>query len=153
MASGVEFGDLNWLGMGLAVVANIVIGSLWYSPKSPTGRIWMRDTGHDMSHKPTGGEMAKAMGLMLIGVLLTMFVLAHTFIAYRDAYRLDDPTYELGIADGLIGGFFVWLGFNLPIQLNSVAFDRKPWSLFTVNSLYYLVAFLVAGLLLVTVGA
>lgn len=152
MAPGVEFSDLNLLGMGLAVLANIVIGSIWYSPKTPTGRIWMRDTGNTMEQKPAAGEMAKSMGLMLIGVLLTMFVLAHTFAAYEDSYRLDKASYELTLVDGLTGGFFVWLGFNLPIHLNGVAFDRKPWSLFAVNATYYLVAFLVAGILLATVG-
>jgi hypothetical protein len=33
-----------------------------------------------------------------------------------------------------------------------VAFDRRPWAYFWVNSLYYSVSLIVAGILIATVG-
>lgn len=151
MAAGVELSDISWLAVGAAMLFNIVLGFLWYNPKLPTGRIWVLETGMDVDAKPSGRAMAMTMGLMLVGVFLTMFVLAHVVVAFRDAYLLDDATYQLSWADGLMGGFFTWLGFYLPVQLNGVAFERKSWSLTMVNAGYYLVALLAAGLILALV--
>jgi magnesium-transporting ATPase (P-type) len=155
MAPGVEFSDLNYLGMGLAIVASMILGFLWYSPKTPTGKVWCRGMGMDPDNMtpPPGGKMAVSMILMVIGSLLLFFMLAHSFIAYRDAYRLDEAGYDLKLVDGIMGGVFTWLGFIVPIQLNSVAFENRPWSFFFVNASYYLVMLVVAGILLVTVGA
>jgi hypothetical protein len=88
--------------------------------------------------------------LMFVGSFLTFFVLSHTFWAYGDAYMLDDPTYKLSFMDGLTGGFFVWLGFFVPQQFSSVAWERRSWTLFGVNVAYSLISMLVIGTLLVT---
>jgi fluoride ion exporter CrcB/FEX len=155
MAPGVEFGDLNYVGFGLAVVASMVLGFIWYAKWAPTGKVWMREMGMDPDNmpKPPGGKMAVSMILMVIGSLLLFFFLAHSFIAYQDAYRLDDEGYDLTLMDGVLGGFFTWLGFIVPIQLNTVAFENRRWPFFFVNAGYYLVSLVVAGILLVTVGA
>jgi hypothetical protein len=149
----VEAGDLNYLGMALAVLANIAIGFVWYSPNTPTGKAWIRSSGHRTDERPTAKAMATSMGLMVVGVVLTMYVLAHVVAAFHDAYRLDMASYRLTALDGLLTGFFVWLGFYLPVQLNGVAFDRRPWTFALVNAGYYLTVLLVAGVLMATVGA
>lgn len=150
MAPGVEFGDLNWLAIGVMVVVNMALGFLWYATFTPTGKIWMK--AHNMdptTTKPTSGQMAKGLILTLIGAFLVLFVLNHTVIAYGDAYNLDEAGYELTIADGLMGGFFTWLGFFVPVLWSAVAWEGKPWSLFFVNAGYYLVILLLAGLLFI----
>ena len=146
MAAGVEFSDLNWIALGIGMLVNIVLGFLWYAPKMPTGRIWMRDMKFPADMKPTGKQMAVSVTLMAIGTFLLMFVLMHVFVAFRDAYTLDDASItEIRMADGLMGGFFTWLGFFLPVNLSSVAWEAKPWSLFFVNTTYYLVTLLIVG--------
>jgi uncharacterized protein DUF1761 len=152
MAPGVELADLNWLAIGAAVVVNMVLGFLWYSPKLPTGRIWMRGTGLPMDMKLTGAQMARGMVLMIVGAFLVMFVLDHSFIAYRDAYRLDGERLDgITIADGLQGAFFTWLGFFVPVLWGVVAWENKPWSFFLVNAGYYLITLLIAGVLFVVI--
>ena len=152
-----DFSLFNWLGFGLAILANIVIGFVWYATWSPTGRIWIRETKMDMSVKPTGAVMAKSMVLMLLGAVFMMFVFAHTNAVYLDAFRNAGnkgiPSYDLSLMDGVMGGFFTWLGFIVPLNLNGVAFERRSWSLFWVNSGYYLVTLVVAGILIASVGA
>jgi hypothetical protein len=100
--------------------------------------------------------MAVSMTLMVLGSFLMMFVFAHTNMVYEDAFRNEasdgDAGYDLTVADALIGAVFTWLGFIVPVSLNQVAFENKRWSTFAVNTGYYLVALLVAGLLLATVG-
>ncbi|MHB8634002.1 MAG: DUF1761 domain-containing protein [Thermoplasmatota archaeon] len=150
------FDGFNWLGFILAIVANIAIGFVWYAPWFPTGRAWIKITKMDMSQKPPAAKMVMSMLLMLVGAILLMFVFAHNFMVYQDAYRNTQSGgtagYKLTVGDGIMGGAFTWLGFIVPLNLNSVAFDNKPWSLFFINAGYYLVSLLVAGILLATVG-
>lgn len=147
MAAGVEFSDLNWIALLAAMVASVVLGFLWYSPKLPTGRIWMRDMKLPLDHKPTPKQMATGMTLMVIGTFLLMFVLMHVFVAFRDAYRLDGERLDgIDLMDGFQGAFFTWLGFFVPVGFSSVAWEGRPWSLFFVNTSYHFVNLLVAGL-------
>jgi hypothetical protein len=94
--------------------------------------------------------------LMVIGSFLMMFVFAHTNMVYEDSYRNVDSGgtegYDLTMMDTLTGAFFTWLGFIVPLNFNAIAFENKAWSMFFVNAGYYLVALLVAGVLLATVG-
>jgi hypothetical protein len=157
--SAMDFSNFNWLGFGLSLLFFIVLGFVWYAAWSPTGKVWMRHQGLDPANmpKPPAAEMAKAMALMLLGSFLMMFVFAHTNAVYLDAFRNTatggTTGYRLTAMDGIVGGFFTWLGFIVPIHLNGVAFERKPWSLFLVNAGYYLVGLVVAGILIATVGA
>lgn len=151
-----DFSTFNWLGFALAIVANIVIGFVWYAPWFPTGAAWMRYQGIDPKKpgKPTG--MAVSMLLMILGSALMMFVFAHTNGVYLDAFRNTatggKAGYHLSLMDGLMGGFFTWLGFIVPINLNRVAFEKGKWGFFGINVGYYLVALLVAGTLIALVG-
>lgn len=148
---GVQLSDLNWIAIGVALVWNVALGFLWYAPKVPTGRIWMRGLGRGTDWKPDPKAMAVSMSLMLVTTFLFVFVIAHDFIAYRDAYRLDQAGYDLTVADGLMGGFFTWLGIVMPVQISQRIFEGRPWSFFLVNTAYYLVALLGIGLIYVLV--
>lgn len=153
-----NFGALNWLAIGLSFLAMMVIGFVWYASWFPTGRIWLRYSGLDPDNMPApaGGQMAKSMILMVLGSFLMMFVFAHTNLIYEDSFRNaatgGNPNYNLRLSDTLTGAAFTWLGFIVPLGLNGVAFEKKPWSIFFVNAGYYLVGLLVAGVLLATVG-
>lgn len=156
--AAVDFSGLNWIGLLVALVALMVLGFVWYAPWFPTGKKWVMLQGMDPKNMPKapGGQMAMSMVLMVIGSFLMMFVFAHDFWVYQDAFRNTatggTADYKLSVMDGVMGGVFTWLGFIVPLNLNSVAFDRKPWSLFFINAGYYLVGLVVAGIILVTVG-
>lgn len=151
-----SFAGFPWLAFALAIVANVVIGFLWYATWSPTGKVWMREVKMDPNHRPSSAEMGKAMGLMILGALLLMFVFTHTMWAYEDAMTnplaKGDPTYNVGVADGVMAGVMTTLGFVVPLHLNRVAFEKGTWSLFFVNTGYFLVSLIVAGILIATVG-
>lgn len=154
--NGFDLSRFNWLGFALAIVANMVIGFVWYAKWSPTGKIWIRDMKIDMTRAMPAGAMAMSMGLMVLGSVLLMFVFTHNNMVYEDAFGNvatgGEANFKLRLMDGLTGGFFTWLGFIVPLNLNSVAFDGKPWSLFGVNAGYYLVSLLVAGALVAGVS-
>ena len=151
-----NFASLNWLGLALAVVANMVIGFVWYARSSPTGKAWMKALNMPADTQPAPGVLLRGLGLMVVGAFLLMFVFAYTNMVYEDAFRNaatgGDAAYELTVTDGLVGGLFTWLGFFVPVQLSGVAWEGRPWSLFFVNAGYYLVTLLVAGVLITSVG-
>ena len=93
---------------------------------------------------------------MVVGSFLTWFVFAHTFAVYEDSFRNaatgGDPTYDMSVMDGIMGGLFTWMGFFLPLNLGAVAWDRKPWSFALVTTAYYLVMLVVGGVLLTVIG-
>lgn len=146
MAPGIEFSDLNWIAIVAAMATNIALGFVWYLPKVPTGRIWMKAMNIPAGAKPTPKQMAMSLSLTVLGTFLLMFVLQHVFLAFRDAYRLDGARMDgLEMADGFSGAFFTWIGFFVPLFLSQVAWENRPWSLFLVNASYYLVTLLIAG--------
>ena len=150
--------DINWLGMAAAIAFSMVLGFIWFNPKTPMGKVWVRGQGLDPGHmpKPPGGKMAQSMIIMVVGTFLTWFVFAHTFAVYQDAYRNVETGgtdgYELSLMDGFFGGLFTWLGFFLPLNLGAVAWDNKPWSFALVTTAYYFVTLVAGGLLLTLVG-
>ena len=150
-----SFGGLNWLGVGVAVLFNMVLGFVWYAKFTPTGRIWMREMKSPMDAKPTGGQMAKGLILMVIGALLLMFVFAHNYWVYQDAYRNvatgGTATHTLALMDGVMGGLFTWLGFFVPQHWSGVAWEGRSWSLFFVQAGYSLVTMVVAMVMTVVV--
>jgi hypothetical protein len=43
---------------------------------------------------------------------------------------------------------FTWLGFYLPTDLGSVAWERKSWKLFAINTGYHLLMLVIAATIL-----
>src|SRR4051794_5185790 len=114
---------LNWLAILVSVVASFAFGSVWYG--AIFARPWQRAMGFTEGQKPTGAEIGKGSALNLIGTFLMVYVLAHIVAVWRpSSWNLsgDGPAHLYGF----FAGFFTWLGFIVPMLLNSVAFERKP---------------------------
>lgn len=125
-----------FLAMGLAVLATMVVGFVWYHPKV-FGTAWGRALGIDMDQAGKQG-MGKAMGLMLLGAAFTAFVFWVTVQAFTpDAWLHDGSTLTLGNA--LLGGFYVWLGFKVPVLFGQITWEGRPNRLFVINGGYHLV--------------
>jgi hypothetical protein len=43
---------------------------------------------------------------------------------------------------------FTWLGFYFPVDLGAVAWEKKSWKLFFINTGYHLMMLLVAAVIL-----
>src|SRR5690349_5860975 len=117
----------------IAVVANFILGFLWYTPLF--GKAWAKENGFDTSRKPTGGEMAKGMSIMVIGNFLMAYVFAHNMAAWTFV-----PGMEVASPMAIIlqSALFTWLGFYLPVDLSTVAWENKSWKLFWINTGYHL---------------
>jgi len=135
--------QINYIAILVAVVANFILGFMWYTPLF--GKAWAKELGFDLSIKPTNGEMAKGMIIMVIGNFLMAYVFAHNMAAWTFVPGMDQMPV---IGTILNAAVFTWLGFYLPGDLSAVAWEKKSWKLFWINTGYHLVMLLVAATIL-----
>ena len=128
--------------LGVSVIV-FVIGWLWYGPLF--GKMWMRlskISATDVSKAKKKGMTGKLI-LNFIGTLVTVFVFAKILSSVGAASAVA----------GAVTGFWIWLGFFAATTLlGDVLWECKPWELFVLNGLYWLVNLLVMGALLVVWG-
>lgn len=132
---------INYLAVLLAAVSAVVIGGLWYGPVF--GKPWMQMAGLSKEGmKSMKMTPAAAMVGGLITALLMAYVLAHG-IAFGNAY-----TNMSGIAGGMTGAFWYWIGFAVPLTAGGFLWEGKSPKLWLLNAGYYFVTLLVMGAIL-----
>jgi hypothetical protein len=126
---------VNYLAVLVAAIASYAIAFVWYGILFR--KQWSQLTGiSDM--KPT----SKSVILPLVGSLVMSYVLDHS-IAFGNAY-----VQTSGLAGGLQGGFFNWLGFIVPLTLTGVVYEKRPWKLWALDNGFWLLSLLVMGAIL-----
>jgi hypothetical protein len=126
--------QLNYLAVVVAALSTFVIGGLWYSPLL-FHQPWMRANGFTESDV-AGGNMAKIFGLAFLFALV---------MAVNLAMFLNDPgtTASWGATAGALAAIWIALG------IGTVAlFERRPWTYTAINGGYWLVSFVVMGVIL-----
>ena len=142
--------EINYLAILIAVVANFILGFIWYTPLF--GKVWGKEMGFDMTRKPPAGAMMKGMIIMVIGNFLMAYVFAHNIAAWNPVSWGLAPSEISPTVNALTAAFFTWLGFFLPQDLNTVAWEMKSWKLFFINTTYHLLALIVVALIIVLMG-
>lgn len=127
---------INYWAVLAAAVASFIIGGLWYSPVL-FGNAWMESGGITKKTMETAHKkgLGKSYFIAFFGGLLTAYILAH-FAKYLTAQTFSE---------GMIAGFWIWLGFVVPILLGSVLWEGKSFRFYMINALYYLVSLEVMG--------
>lgn len=134
---------INFTAILVAVVANFVLGFIWYTPLF--GKAWAKENGFDTSVKPASGELAKGMIFMVIGNFFLAYVFAHNIAAWSFVPGTKEMSSTVSILNSTV---FTWLGFYLPVDLSTVAWERKSWKLFGINTSYHFLMLLVASVIL-----
>ena len=129
--------DLLWWAVLAAVPIPLAVGAAWYSPFG-FAKAWMRRAGLDESRLAGGRGLAVGLAVATAGSFLLAWVLATTlaFAETQDA------------VEGMLGGFFCWLGFTAATFATNDAMERRPMGLWAINAGYWLVVFLADGALL-----
>jgi hypothetical protein len=135
--------NINFVAILVTVVANFILGFLWYTPLF--GKAWAKENGFDTTVKPAGGEVAKGMIFMVIGNLFMAYAFASNMMAWSFVPGMDEMSTGVKIFNA---AFFTWLGFYLPVDLSAVAWEKKSWKLFFINTGYHLTMLLVAAVIL-----
>ena len=127
--------DLNWLAILVSLIANMIIGALWYGPIF--GKRWMSELGLTMEDIQSG-SMWQPYSVAILNSFLMAFILANV-IAW---------TGTTGIANGLLLGLLMWVGFTGFTFAVNHAFEGRSIMLWVINSGIYLVGLLVMGAIL-----
>ena len=135
-----NFSAINWLAVIVCVVASMIIGGFWFSPKT-FFPIWWKAIGKSEKDTPGGTNMGLVWGL----IILSSFVQA-VFMALM-VNAMGSISGGTSLMSGATAGFFLWLGFVAPSSLTNKLFaDRlKAWVLEAGN---HLVTFVVMGAIL-----
>ncbi|MGB2867306.1 MAG: DUF1761 domain-containing protein [Bacteroidota bacterium] len=128
--------QINYLAVLVSAVVSMVIGGLWYSPVL-FGKQWMALMG--MPEKPPENfNPAPLYAQAFVASLVCYYVLARLIVA----------TGHTTAMEGLISGFWVWLGFIATVQFTGNLFSMKPIKLFYLETSYQLVCTLIAGMII-----
>lgn len=130
---------MSYWGILVAAIAQVVIGSLWYGPLF--GNTWMKLSGIKKP-KVINSQMKKHMMASYIWMFISSIVMAYVLKVVILQFPFASAT---GVA---ITAFIVWIGFIAPVQLGMVLWEGKPFKLYAINVLYYLVALIVSALIL-----
>lgn len=133
------YANVNLVGVFVAAIASMVVGFLWYGPLF--GKPWMKLMGMKSPPK-MDSKMQKTYAMSFVGSIVTAYVLS-VFAGLMGAKT---------VVDGMMAGFWAWLGFAAPIQMTEVLFGGKSWNLYYINTGYFLASLLVMGATLVLVG-
>lgn len=118
---------VNWGAILVSGVISVALGFLWYGPLF--GKVWMKHSGVTMpEEKPGMSQMMGPIVLSIIGAVLAAYMLSV-------------------IGGGWVTAFWLWLGFVIPVYLNSKGWEGKSWTFVAVNAGYWLVYLLIAGCL------
>lgn len=130
-----DFTNVSILAIILAVIANMVIGALWYSPIL-FANIWVKALGKNMEDiDPKGAKVGY--GLTTLGGIFTAIVLS-LFI-----HLLNTVT----ILDGALFGFLIGLiaAFR---ELSPTFFESRSYTLFFISAGYHIVSLTVMGIII-----
>ena len=130
---------INYMSVVASAVAYWMLGALWYSPLlfarpfialrgwTPQELAAMQATSH-------AGEISAA----FLTSLVLAYVLAH-FVKFTGAET---------VKSGMLTGLWLFIGFVLTTNLETVLFEQRPLGLYLISNGYHLVGMLGMGALL-----
>lgn len=140
--------EINFIAIAVAVVANFILGALWYMPLF--GKAWAKEIGISMDQKPPTSVFVRNMIIMVIGNFLMAWVLAHNIAVWNPStWGRSVPSEMTPMLMATMSAIFTWLGFFVPVDLNTISWEMKSWKLFFINTGYHLASLLVVSYILV----
>lgn len=131
----------SFISILAAGITSVVIGWIWFHPKV-FGGAYMAGMTSEMQER---GKKR-----MPVSVILTL--LASMIVAWVMTF-VGNALYEFVDVVGAVElGFWIWLGFIAPSMLGAVLWEQKPFKLYLINSLYWLVNLIVIAIALLFGG-
>ena len=154
--------DFNLYAIIVAAIVPILIGFVWYNPKT-FGNAWMKASGVT-EEQLKGGNMAVIFGVTLVlSFLLSFFVqslvihqvgafgmiggepeklkASSSYFAFMEEYKDAFRTYKHGAFHGILAGVFLFF----PVIAINALFERRSWKYIFINSGYWIVSLAAMG--------
>ena len=132
-----NFSSINWLAVVVCVIVSMIIGSLYFNPKTffPA---WWKAIGKTDKDNPQMSNMGMVWGL----TILASFVQAIFMALMVNAMGSMTPGGAT-LGSGAMAGFILWLGFVVPSSLTNKIFANqlKAWVIEIGNHLITFVLF------------
>lgn len=131
--------DVSWFAILAATAFATALGMLWYGPFF--GKRWMRAAGMDPNAPMTPEKKKRGMRAMVWNVpaaLVSAYVLA----------QLVSVMAAVSWQDGAATGFWLWLGFQLPLVIQGKLHQDKKDDLLVIDGGYRLAMLMGMGAIL-----
>ncbi|MCC6921031.1 MAG: DUF1761 domain-containing protein [Alphaproteobacteria bacterium] len=125
-------GSIDWIAVLVATVSAFVLGGLWYSPLL-FAKAWM--AGAKLTEAEVSGNMGAVFGQAIVAALVTAMAFGW-FVGNG-----------MSVRDGVTVGAITGLGLVTASLALNYAFERRPLSLLLINGGYYIVQFVLYGLI------
>jgi hypothetical protein len=136
----------NFLAIAAAVVVNFFFAYAWYTPLF--GRTWAKEMGLPADHQMATPQLLRGLAINLVCCFLMALVLASQIAVWTpQSWGLTVPGPS-PVSQSLSAAGFTWLGFFVPVLLNTVAWEGRSWKMFAIHGGYYFLALLFAALIL-----
>ena len=120
-----EFSSINWLAVLACVIVSMVVGSIWFHPKTffPA---WWKAIGKSETESPEMKNPALSWGLTILASLVQAVFMA---LMVHALGSLTPGGATPG--SGALAGFILWLGFVASTSLTNKIFANqlKAWVL------------------------
>ena len=136
-----DFSSINWLAVIVCVVVSMVVGFIWFGPKT-FFPIWWKAIGKSESQSPSVQNPLAMWGLTIIAAFIqavSMSLMVHALGSMMSGGAT--------LGSGALTGFMLWLGFVAPTSLTNKLFANQPkaWVLEAGN---HLLNFILIGAIL-----
>lgn len=127
----------------IGAVVSLIVGSIWYSPSTPMGRLHMKAIGFDKitpeEQKRLIEEMKPKMWKSFLGQFI-LSALTAFFIAFITVIGMENgQTFDMIVVEAI----FVWLALMVPVIGSNILWGNTPrdivWKKFASDSISYAV--------------
>jgi len=125
--------QINWIAILVAVVAACALGSLWFSPIGFMKQ-WLRGI------EKTEEQMRAKSAVVPMVIMVVMTVVMALGVA-----TLYDWLGSYNVVGGIMAGAFLWVFAIMPVKVNDMNFEGRPFIIFPTNAGFYLLNFILIG--------
>ena len=125
--------DVNWVAALVATIAGFAVGAAWYMALS---KQWQAAIGK------TRGQLDAGPVPYVIGVVVELVMAIVLAVVVRSIFG------EVSVANGLLAGAVMWLGFVMPPMILNHRYQNMPWQLTIIDGGHLLAVLLVQGLVI-----
>ena len=132
-----DLGSINYIAVVVAIVVNMALGAVWYSPLL-FAKHWM--AANDLTEESISESGSATRGYVV--AVIASIVIAFAIALFAQAAGADTAI------EGLLLGLAAGLGFVATTFAANYIFESKPLKLYLINAGYPVVSFTLIGLLI-----